>query len=246
MAKQGFVILREGVVALFAAGRRPGRRVFRYSTRAAIRLAGSSAVEEDRPMTQRSLRRHSRGSSTQSLPIRGRSHLVRTATGRRSKTGWSRPLARARRLATATYPSSDKHWGSAAMFEHGRVRQREPAQAPYLGRQGNRRDLVEFHPAYHPFMAESIAAGLHASTWSADGSAPAARPTRGVRPSSIWLAQAESGHMCPITMTRAWVAALGGGARAAREVDAEIRHPHLRSGASRRWWRRPASRSAWA
>ncbi len=34
---------------------------------------------------------------------------------------------------------------------------------------GFRRDTVEFHPAYHQFMRESVAAGLHASTWTAAG-----------------------------------------------------------------------------
>lgn len=36
-------------------------------------------------------------------------------------------------------------------------------------RQGRRADVVEFHPAYHRFMEESIKAWVHASVWEEDG-----------------------------------------------------------------------------
>ena len=39
---------------------------------------------------------------------------------------------------------------------------------------GFRRDIVEFHPAYHELMRASVAAGLHASTWTAAGERAAA------------------------------------------------------------------------
>src|SRR5262249_39079161 len=62
--------------------------------------------------------------------------------------------------------------------------------------------------AYHHFMTESVAAGLHASTWLDDG-APAAAPAQVVRTARFYMAaQVETGHLCPITMTRAAVAAL--------------------------------------
>ena len=63
-------------------------------------------------------------------------------------------------------------------------------------------------------MAESIAAGLHASTWRPDGTRAGA-PAEVARAARFYMvAQVENGHMCPITMTRASVAALRGRARA--------------------------------
>jgi putative acyl-CoA dehydrogenase len=47
-------------------------------------------------------------------------------------------------------------WGSAGMFEQARLANENP---PKLNG-----DIVEFHPAYHRFMAESVREGLHAST----------------------------------------------------------------------------------
>jgi putative acyl-CoA dehydrogenase len=69
-----------------------------------------------------------------------------------------------------------KHWGTAEMFALGRRANENPPKLRAFDGNGVRRDTVEFHPAYHQFMRESIAAGLHASTWAADGrraSAPA-------------------------------------------------------------------------
>jgi putative acyl-CoA dehydrogenase len=57
-------------------------------------------------------------------------------------------------------------------------------------------------------MTESMAAGLHNSTWRADG-ARAAAPAEVVRAARFYMANAiEQGHLCPITMTRACVGAL--------------------------------------
>ncbi len=73
---------------------------------------------------------------------------------------------------------------------------------------GNRRDEVEFHPAYHELMAHSAHAGVHNSTWNADGK-PAGGASEVVRAAKFYMAsQVETGHLCPITMTRASVAAL--------------------------------------
>jgi putative acyl-CoA dehydrogenase len=100
------------------------------------------------------------------------------------------------------------HWGSAAMFEQARLANENPPKLRAFDARGGRLDSVEFHPAYHRLMAESVAAGLHASTWQADTSrAPApAEVARAAR--YVMVAQVENGHMCPITMTRAAVAAL--------------------------------------
>ena len=101
-----------------------------------------------------------------------------------------------------------RHWGTAAMFDAARVANENTPKLKTFDTKGFRRDVVEFHPAYHGFMAESMKAGLHASTWKADGSRAGA-PSEVARAARYFMvAQVENGHMCPITMTRACVGAL--------------------------------------
>jgi len=93
-----------------------------------------------------------------------------------------------------------RQWGRAEMFELAALANKHP---PRL-----HGEAVRFHPAYHRFMSESTLAGLHCSTWNADGSAVSA-PAEVARAARFYIvAQVENGHMCPITMTRASVAAL--------------------------------------
>jgi putative acyl-CoA dehydrogenase len=106
-----------------------------------------------------------------------------------------------------------RHWGAAAMLDLARQANENPPKLKAFDAQGFRRDTVEFHPSYHHFMAESVAAGLHASTWCNESwrdeatSAPA--PAQVIRAARFYMAaQVETGHLCPITMTRAAVAAL--------------------------------------
>jgi putative acyl-CoA dehydrogenase len=101
-----------------------------------------------------------------------------------------------------------QRWGRAEMFELARAANENPPKLKAFDPQGFRRDAVEFHPAYHVFMAESFAARLQASTWRADASA-AAPPAQVARAARYYMAaQVETGHLCPITMTRAAIAAL--------------------------------------
>jgi len=101
-----------------------------------------------------------------------------------------------------------KHWGSAAMAERGRIANENTPKLRTFDSRGNRRDEVEFHPAYHELMAHSAHAGVHNSTWNADGK-PAGGAAEVVRAAKFYIAaQVETGHLCPITMTRASVAAL--------------------------------------
>src|SRR6202795_1035988 len=101
-----------------------------------------------------------------------------------------------------------KHWGSAAMAARGRAANENTPKLRTFDARGNRRDEVEFHPAYHELMAHSAHAGLHNSTWTAQG-APAGGAAEVVRAAKFYIAsQVETGHLCPITMTRASVAAL--------------------------------------
>jgi putative acyl-CoA dehydrogenase len=98
-----------------------------------------------------------------------------------------------------------RRWGAAEMFEQARLANRHP---PELRAGDGGGQVVNFHPAYHGFMAESIREGLHASTWSSDA-LPAAAPAEVARAARFYMAaQVENGHQCPITMTRAAVAAL--------------------------------------
>jgi putative acyl-CoA dehydrogenase len=81
------------------------------------------------------------------------------------------------------------------------------AHAPVLhthDRYGNRRDEVEFHPAWHALMAAGVRQGLHAHPWTSTDPAPHV-----VRAAMYHCAvQAEAGFGCPLTMTFAAVPAL--------------------------------------
>ncbi|SPL63420.1 acyl-CoA dehydrogenase family protein [Ochrobactrum soli] len=76
-------------------------------------------------------------------------------------------------------------------------------------RQGNRIDLVEYHPAYHALMRRSIAQGLHCSIWE-DNPAETGRRHQARAARFYLTAQLEAGHLCPLTMTSASLAALMG------------------------------------
>jgi putative acyl-CoA dehydrogenase len=101
-----------------------------------------------------------------------------------------------------------QHWGSAAMAARGRLANENTPKLRTFDARGNRRDEVEFHPAYHELMARSAHAGVHNSTWTGQGK-PAGGAAEVVRAARFYMAaQVETGHLCPITMTRASVAAL--------------------------------------
>jgi putative acyl-CoA dehydrogenase len=101
-----------------------------------------------------------------------------------------------------------RHWGSAAMAERGRLANENTPKLRTFDARGNRRDQIEFHPAYHELMARSTHAGIHNSTWNMEGK-PAGGPSEVIRAAKFYMAAGvETGHLCPITMTRASVAAL--------------------------------------
>jgi len=119
-----------------------------------------------------------------------------------------RPLADAAARAgldPAALSACGRDYGSAETLDLGRLANENPPKLRTMDGKGNRLDLVEFHPAYHALMQKSIGHGIHASAHDgSDTAAPMA--ARAVR---LYLAtQAESGHMCPITMTHACVGAL--------------------------------------
>lgn len=84
------------------------------------------------------------------------------------------------------------------------------------GPRGERLDQVEFHPAWHALMRRSMSSGLHSSVWEN------AAETRGnehkARATKFYLtAQLEAGHLCPLTMTSASVAAIMTSSRVQKE-----------------------------
>jgi putative acyl-CoA dehydrogenase len=98
-----------------------------------------------------------------------------------------------------------KDYGSAETLDLGRIANENPPKLRTMDGKGNRIDFVEFHPAYHALMAKSIGWGIHSAAH--DGSEPAGPLTS--RAMRLYLAtQAESGHLCPITMTHACIGAL--------------------------------------
>ena len=131
-----------------------------------------------------------------------------------------------------------REWGTAEMFSLARRANENPPKLYTFDAKGFRRDVVEFHPAYHDLMRASIAAGLQGSTWQPTGerTPPPAEVARSAR--YYMAAQIESGHLCPITMTRAAVAALAAApsllAAIAPKVVSASYDPAFRP-----WWEKP-------
>lgn len=75
------------------------------------------------------------------------------------------------------------------------------------GPRGERLDVVDFHPAWHALMRRSMTAGLHSSVWeNVPDERGHAHKSRAIR--FYLTAQLESGHLCPLTMTSASLAAM--------------------------------------
>jgi putative acyl-CoA dehydrogenase len=101
--------------------------------------------------------------------------------------------------------------GSAEAFERGRLANVELPKLATHDRQGRRRDVVTFHPAYHALMRTSCNQGLHSSVWThlrkrGEARTPGAHVARAG--AFYMAAQMEAGHCCPITMTSAAVPVL--------------------------------------
>jgi putative acyl-CoA dehydrogenase len=93
--------------------------------------------------------------------------------------------------------------GSAEAIELGRLANENVPVLRTHDRFGNRIDQVDYHPAYHRFMATSISHGLHSIPWEERPGAHAARAAM-----FMTMSQAEGGHGCPISMTCAAVPTL--------------------------------------
>ncbi|MGY2048022.1 acyl-CoA dehydrogenase family protein [Methylobacterium sp. JK268] len=113
-------------------------------------------------------------------------------------------------------------WGAAERLDLGRLANEHPPRLRTHDARGRRADLVEFHPAYHALMEASVSAGLAGSLWDGPAAPGAPGPLghdplgqgplgRGhvARAARLYVvAGVESGHLCPMTMTSASVAAL--------------------------------------
>ncbi|GHC62277.1 acyl-CoA dehydrogenase family protein [Limoniibacter endophyticus] len=88
-----------------------------------------------------------------------------------------------------------------------RLANSEPPKLRTHDRYGHRVDAVEFHPAYHALMRRSITNGLHCSMW--ENIPEEAGNRHQIRAVRFYLTgQLEAGHLCPLTMTSASLAAL--------------------------------------
>lgn len=105
--------------------------------------------------------------------------------------------------------------------ELARMANDSPPKLRTHGPRGERLDVVEFHPAWHALMRRSMSVGLHSSVWEsvpeAKGNEHKARATR-----FYLTAQLECGHLCPLTMTSASVAALMASPRVQKEWAPKI------------------------
>lgn len=115
-----------------------------------------------------------------------------------------------------------QQWGAADMLALGRRANENPPKLHAFDAKGFRRDTVEFHPAYHELMRHSISAGLHASTWTKTGqrAEPPAEVARSAR--FYMAAQVETGHLCPLTMTRAALAPLAAEPALAAQIAPKV------------------------
>jgi putative acyl-CoA dehydrogenase len=98
--------------------------------------------------------------------------------------------------------------GSAALFEHGRLANRNPPFLQSFNARGERIDSIEFHPSWHVLMQGIVARGYHSNPWVRDrgSAAPGAHVARAA--GYLMQAQVESGTLCPTTMTYGAIAAM--------------------------------------
>jgi putative acyl-CoA dehydrogenase len=128
--------------------------------------------------------------------------------------GWPEPVRR-------DLEQVGRYVRSAEAQELARLANVETPKLKTHDRQGRRIDLVEFHPAYHALMRRSIALGLHSSIWE-DGREEAGRRHQARAARFFLTAQLECGHLCPITMTSASLAALMASPRLFRDVAPRV------------------------
>jgi putative acyl-CoA dehydrogenase len=99
--------------------------------------------------------------------------------------------------ATAELTGFGARLGVRETIEAGFAANANPPRLLPFDRYGNRRDEVEFHPAYHAMLGLAVEQGLHCSPWAEPK--PGAHVARAA--GCYMLTQVESGVYCPIAMT---------------------------------------------
>ena len=98
--------------------------------------------------------------------------------------------------------------GSLGMLEIGEQANRNKPQLKTHDANGNRVDVVDYHPAYHDLMASGIGAGVTSFAWNNPGKQGA----HVARAALMYTQnQVDAGHCCPLVMTFAAVPALRSG-----------------------------------
>jgi putative acyl-CoA dehydrogenase len=87
--------------------------------------------------------------------------------------------------------------GSVEVIEWGAQANENPPVLHTHDRFGYRRDLIEFHPAWHNVMRTSMEAGIHHLPWASPR--PGAHVARAAL--AMMASQNEAGHVCPLSMT---------------------------------------------
>ena len=108
--------------------------------------------------------------------------------------------------------------GTAEAIEWGVLANEHPPVLHTHDRWGNRRDEVEFHPAWHHVLRLAVENGIHNLPW--------AHPRPGAHVARAALAmlasQNEAGHVCPVSMTYSVVPVLHRNEALAREWEPRI------------------------
>ncbi len=107
----------------------------------------------------------------------------------REGAGWAR----------AALTAFGEKLGRAETLRLGALANRHPPELHTHDRFGNRRDEVEFHPAWHELMALTAGQGVHCAPWA--DPRPGAHVARAA--AYVLHAQVENGTQCPLTMTYA-------------------------------------------
>ncbi len=137
-----------------------------------------------------------------------------------------------KRIDVARLRDLGRMWGSARFLEMGRLSNVHVPRLVTHDERGARADYVEFHPAWHELMRAGMSAGLHNHTWK--------KGSHIERAARLYMAyQTEAGHVCPLTMTHAAMAALGAQPDVASQWGAKILAQSY-DPSMRPWWEKSA------
>lgn len=111
------------------------------------------------------------------------------------------------RVLRDDFETTGKFVASAEAQDLARIANRATPELKTHDGFGNRIDQVEFHPGWHALMRRAVATGLQGSVWEGRrDEAGFAHQARAIR--FYMTAGLECGHLCPVTMTNASIAAI--------------------------------------